>query len=112
MLMLFGEEEIAFFSHKFISDTINFVSMLDCDRTVHVFTKLDGAGSHCQMGGISLAQAVAFEWLNDSLCSDKPQRLDGKHKLVVSDEMIKIVAKYHGEGMAATLKNIQREATV
>ena len=110
MLMLFGEEEIAVVGHKFTSDTMNFVSMLDCDRTFHVFTKLEGAGSHCQMGGISLAQAVTFEWLNDTLCRDKPQAFDGKHKLVVPDEMIEIVAKYHGEEMAVTLKNIQREA--
>ncbi len=107
MLMLFGEEEIAFFSHKFMSDTMNFVSMLDCDRAFHVFTKLEGAGTHCQVGGVSLAQAVIFEWLNDTLCSDKPQAFDGKQKLVVSDGMIEIVAKYHGEEMAATLKNIQ-----
>jgi hypothetical protein len=112
MLMLFGEEEIASFSHAFMSNTMNFVSMLDCDRTFHVFTKREGAGTHCQVGGVSFAQAVIFEWLNDTLCRDKPQALDGKHKLVVPDEMFEIIAKYHGEEMTATLQNIQREAKV
>ncbi|HXY88717.1 MAG TPA: hypothetical protein VEG44_09775 [Candidatus Acidoferrales bacterium] len=107
MLMLFGEEEIANIGHKFVSETINFVSTLDCDRTFHIFTKLEGAGSHCQMGGISLAQAVIFEWLNDTLCCDKPQTFDGKHKLVVPDELIEIIGRYHGDGMVATLKHIQ-----
>ena len=112
MLMLFGEEEIAAVGHKFVSDTMNFVSMLDCDRAFRVFTKLEGAGSHCQMGGISLAQAVTFEWLNDTLCSDKPQGLDGKRKLVVPNELVEIVTKYHGEEIAAALKDIQREVMV
>jgi len=107
MLMLFGEEEIANIGHKFVSETINFVSTLDCDRTFHIFTKLEGAGSHCQMGGISLAQAVIFEWLNDTLCCDKPQTFDGKHKLVVPEELIEIIGRYHGDGMVATLKNIK-----
>ena len=53
--------EIAVVGHKFVSDTMNFVSMLDCDRKFHIFTKLEGAGNHCQMGWMSFAQAVTFE---------------------------------------------------
>ena len=104
LLMLFGEEEIAGVGRKFVSDTMSFIDTLDCDRTFHVFTKLEGAGSHCQIGGISLAQAVIFEWLNDTLCSDKQQTFDGKHTLVVPDELIEIIGKYHGDEMVATLK--------
>jgi pimeloyl-ACP methyl ester carboxylesterase len=107
LLTLLGEEEIAGAGHKFVSDTINFVNNLDCDRTFHVFTKLEGAGSHCQMGGVSLAQAVIFDWLNDTLCSERPHAADGKHTVVVPDELIQIVGKYYGDEMVATLKNIQ-----
>ncbi len=107
LLLLFGEEEIADAGHKFVSDTINFVNNLDCDRTIHVFTKLEGAGSHCQIGGVSLAQAVIFDWLNDTLCSERPHAADGKHTVVVPDELIKIAGKYYGDEMVATLKNIQ-----
>ena len=56
------------------------------------------------MGGISLAQAVIFDWLNDTLCSDKPQAVDDEHTLVVPDELIEIIGKYHGDEMVATLK--------
>ena len=107
LLTLLGEEEIAGAGHKFVSDTINFVNNLDCDRTIHVFTKLEGAGSHCQMGGVSLAQAVIFDWLNDTLCSERPHAADGKHTVVVPDELIQIVGKYYGDEMVATLKSIQ-----
>ena len=107
LLILFGEEEIAGVGRKFVSDTMNFVNKLDCDRTFYIFTKLEGAGSHCQMGGISLAQAVIFDWLNDTLCSDEPQAIEGKHELVVPDELVEIIGRYHGDEMVAELKNIQ-----
>jgi hypothetical protein len=70
------------------------MNSLDCDRTVHLFTKEEGASSHCQMGGLSYAQAVIFQWLDQILC-DKKQEI--KPDPVDSKAFVKIFKKYGGE---------------
>ena len=43
---------------------LDFMLALDCDRYIRLLTRTEGASSHCQMGGLSYAQAVIFNWLN------------------------------------------------
>jgi pimeloyl-ACP methyl ester carboxylesterase len=67
MLFLFSEDDIrdaAAPSADVIIDMLDFMLALKCDRYIRLFTRAEGASSHCQMGGLSYAQAVIFDWLN------------------------------------------------
>jgi hypothetical protein len=67
MLFLFSEDDIhdaAAPSADIIIDMLDFMLALKCDRYVRLFTRAEGASSHCQMGGLSYAQAAIFDWLN------------------------------------------------
>jgi pimeloyl-ACP methyl ester carboxylesterase len=71
MLFLFSEDDIkdlAAPSPKIVQGILQFILSLKCDRTVHLFTRTEGASLHCQMGGLSYANAVIFQWLNQTLC--------------------------------------------
>ena len=70
MLFLFSEDDIhdaAAPSADIIIDILDFMLALKCDRYVRLFTRAEGASSHCQMGGLSYAQAAIFDWLNHIL---------------------------------------------
>jgi pimeloyl-ACP methyl ester carboxylesterase len=67
MLFLFSEDDIhdaAAPSADIIIDTLDFMLALNCDRYIRLFTRTEGASSHCQMGGLSYSQAAIFDWLN------------------------------------------------
>ena len=67
MLFLFSEDDIddaAAPSADIIIDMLDFMLAVKCDRYIRLFTRAEGASSHCQMGGLSYAQAVIFDWLN------------------------------------------------
>ena len=67
MLFLFSEDDIhdaAAPSADIIIDMLDFMLAVKCDRFIRLFTRAEGASSHCQMGGLSYAQAVIFDWLN------------------------------------------------
>ncbi len=93
MLFLFSEDDFIK-NTEILGELLGFMNSLDCDRTVHLFTKEEGASSHCQMGGLSYAQAVIFQWLDQILC-DKKQEI--KPDPVDSKAFVKIFKKYGGE---------------
>ena len=67
MLFLFSEDDIreaAAPTAEIIIDVRDFMLSLNCDRYIRLFTRTEGASSHCQMGGLSYAQAAIFNWLN------------------------------------------------
>ncbi len=67
MLFLFSEDDIhdaAAPSADIIIGMLDFMLALKCDRYIRLFTRAEGASSHCQMGGLSYAQAAIFDWLN------------------------------------------------
>jgi pimeloyl-ACP methyl ester carboxylesterase len=67
MLFLFSEDDIhdaAAPSADIIIDVLDFMLDLKCDRYIRLFTRAEGASSHCQMGGLSYGQAAIFDWLN------------------------------------------------
>ena len=70
MLFLFSEDDIhdaTAPSADIIIDVLDFMLALKCDRYIRLFTRTEGASSHCQMGGLSYAQAAIFNWLNHIL---------------------------------------------
>ena len=75
MLFLFSEDDIqssAAATDKIVVGLLDFILALDCDRAVHLFTREEGASSHCQMGGLTYAHAVIFRWLDQVLLGGKP----------------------------------------
>jgi len=93
MLFLFSEDDIIQ-NIEIVNELLEFMDSLDCDRSVHLFTKEEGASSHCQMGGLSYAQAVIFHWLDQLVCGKK-QKI--KPDPVASNAFIKIFKKCGGE---------------
>jgi pimeloyl-ACP methyl ester carboxylesterase len=74
MLFLFSEgdfEETAITSSATVTSLLDFISSLPCERSIHLFSRREGAADHCQMGGLSYAQAVIFGWLNQTFCGKK-----------------------------------------
>jgi pimeloyl-ACP methyl ester carboxylesterase len=70
MLFLFSEDDIhdaAAPSADSVVDMLDFMLALECDRYIRLFTRAEGASSHCQMGGLSYAQDAIVDWLNHIL---------------------------------------------
>jgi hypothetical protein len=79
MLFLFSEDDIqssAAASQRIVVGLLEFILSLRCDRAIHLFTREEGASSHCQMGGLSYARHVIFGWL-DEVLRDKPPARKG-----------------------------------
>jgi Alpha/beta hydrolase family len=57
MLFLFSEDDIqssAAATRSIVVGLLDFIVSLECDRWLHLFTREEGASSHCQMGGLKL----------------------------------------------------------
>ncbi len=97
MLFLFSEDDIqssAASTSKIVVGLLDFIESLSCARSVHLFNRVEGASSHCQMGGLSYAHEVIFRWLNQTLC--------GSESRIASDTQahqafVEIFRKYAGE---------------
>lgn len=106
MLFLFGADDIhdaAAPSPDIIIDTLDFMLALKCDRYIRLFTQAEGASSHCQMGGLSYAQAAIFDWLNHVFLDGPAPKPAGP---AAADLFIKQFAKYgktQGESKAKEL---------
>jgi pimeloyl-ACP methyl ester carboxylesterase len=65
LLLLYGEGEIEQSNEKVALSILRFVKELTCPVAIHMFDYTDGwAASHCQIGALSLAQTVVFDWLD------------------------------------------------
>jgi pimeloyl-ACP methyl ester carboxylesterase len=96
MLFLFSEDDIidaAASTSAIVAGLLDFIQSLPCDRYAHLFTRREGASSHCQMGGMSYARSVIFEWLNQLLCS---KGLLATPSLADREAFIGIFKKYGG----------------
>jgi pimeloyl-ACP methyl ester carboxylesterase len=68
LLLLYGEGEIEQSDEKVAASILRFVNELTCPAAIHMFDYTDGwAASHCQIGALSPAQAVIFDWLDRTL---------------------------------------------
>ncbi|KTG30292.1 alpha/beta hydrolase family protein [Haloferax profundi] len=47
-----------------------FVDQLTCPTTVRVFTTEEGAGEHCQVGNLTLATGVIYDWFDETMVSE------------------------------------------
>ena len=109
MLFVFSEDDIhdaAAPSPDIIIDMLDFMLSLTCDRYIRLFTRTEGASSHCQIGGLSYAQAAIFNWLNHIL-DDCPAPAPADP--VTTDLFIRQFAKYgktQGETKAKALLDV------
>lgn len=63
MLVLAGEDD------HFVPLELayEFTEMLTCPTTLRVFSAAEGAGEHCQVGNLSLATSVIYDWFDEML---------------------------------------------
>ncbi len=98
MLFLFSEDDIidaAASTRAIVVGLLDFILSLPCERSVHLFTRHEGASSHCQMGGMSYARSIIFQWLNQTLCGKEvmPKEPDVAER----QAFVRIFGKYGGE---------------
>jgi hypothetical protein len=96
MLFLFSEDDIrssAAETRSIVVGLLDFILSLECERSLHLFNREQGASSHCQMGGLSYAHAVIFRWLNHVLCG-KP--LVDEPDASAADRFVDAFARYGG----------------
>jgi len=90
VLLLYGEGEIEQSNAKVVLSILRFVNELTCPVAIHMFDYTDGwAASHCQIGALSAAQAVIFDWLDRAV--NKNDRLVNTDSLHAWD----VLNKYH-----------------
>jgi pimeloyl-ACP methyl ester carboxylesterase len=97
MLFLFSEDDIidlAAPSAKIVQDILQFILSLKCERTVHLFTRKEGASSHCQMDGPSYAHTIIFQWLDHALCGRK---LRNQPSEAARKAFVEMFRKYGGQ---------------
>lgn len=94
MLFIFSEDDIldaAAPSPEIVTGLLDYISSLDCQRYTRLFTIQEGASSHCQMGGITYAQASIFGWL-EHVFYGKPLAMENTSKM--KEMFIDLFRKY------------------
>jgi pimeloyl-ACP methyl ester carboxylesterase len=110
MLFMFSEDDIhdmAAPSAEIIVEMLDFILSLNCDRYLRLFTRREGATSHCQMGGLSYAQSAVFSWLNHVLC-DGPAPPLADHQ--TADMFVHLFGKYGKKAGEARAKALLESA--
>jgi len=108
ILFMFSEDDImdaAAPSKSIVAELLDYIQSLECPRYVRLFTKQEGASSHCQMGGLSYAQAAIFGWLEHVLCKNP---IENQNNNQAQDLFVSLFKKYggdEGESKAKTLLN-------
>ncbi len=100
MLFLFSEDDIidaVASTAAIVVGLLDFILSLPCERFVHLFTRREGASSHCQMGGMSYARALVFQWLDQTLCGKERKN---EPDLSARDAFVGIFKKYGGGQVA------------
>jgi pimeloyl-ACP methyl ester carboxylesterase len=110
MLFLFSEDDIQDFAastSRIVVGLLEFILDLRCDRSIHLFTREEGASAHCQMGGLSYAHSVIFGWLNHVLCG-KPLAPDTDP--AASEKFVDTFRRYGGTNGAERAKSVLEAA--
>ena len=99
LLLLYGEGEIEQSNEKVAVSILRFVNELTCPVAIHMFEFTDGwAASHCQIGALSLAQAVVFDWLDRTVHNNDRSATAG------SLHSWNVLNKYHHTSEIVTLQ--------
>jgi len=98
LLLLFSEDDIvdaAAPSPEIVAGLLDYVASLDCERHARLFTRQEGASSHCQMGGLAYAHAAIFGWL-DHVFDGKPLATGGDPGM--RDKFVALFRRHGGKG--------------
>ena len=109
MLFLFSEDDIvdaAASTSAIVVGLLDFILSLPCQRSVHLFPRREGASSHCQMGGLSYAQAVIFHWLDQTLCA---KACNVPSDPTAPQAFVEIFKKYGGETGAKKAQEVLQQ---
>jgi hypothetical protein len=108
ILFMFSEDDImdaAAPSKTIVAGLLDYIKSLECPRYVRLFTKQEGASSHCQMGGLSYAQSAIFGWLEHALCGNEIRKRNAE----MSDLFVELFGKYGGDKGAIKAKSLLEE---
>lgn len=97
MLFMFSEDDIidaAAPSKAIVAGLLDYIQSLDCRRYARLFTAREGASSHCQMGGLTYAQAVIFDWLEHALCG---KAVEARDDSIMAGQFVDVFRKYGGD---------------
>ncbi len=92
-----------------VTGLLDFILALPCERFIHLFTRREGASSHCQMGGMSYARVVIFQWLNHTLCGKAPL---GNADVADREAFVNLFKKFGGEMGAEKAQKLLDVATL
>jgi pimeloyl-ACP methyl ester carboxylesterase len=112
MLFLFSEDDIsdaAAPSPTIVAGLVDFMLALPCDRYIRLFTRLEGASSHCQIGGLTYAQATIFEWLNHTLGG---QPLAATSSPGTEEQFVALFSKYGGKEAGVRAGKLLKSAQI
>ncbi len=108
LLCLFGEDELAAVNQKLLEETVRYIDAVKCSKTVHLFTREEGAASHCQMGSISRAQAVIFDWLEETFSREvSMQGEERSSEISIPTGLLPLLEKYHGKEIVRNLEGLE-----
>jgi hypothetical protein len=101
-LILEGEAEYAQTDSKTALSVLRFISELTCPTTIHEFEiDKDGwAASHCQIGGVGLANIVIFDWLDKTLV-----KKDGTANIKKTDWSV-MMRHHHNKELEEIFRNM------
>jgi len=111
MLFMFSEDDImdaAAPSKAIVAGLLDYIRSLDCYRYARLFSVQEGASSHCQMGGLSYAQAAVFGWLEHAVCGKSFQ---ARNNSTMPDAFVELFGKYGGNEGSVKAKELLGEIT-
>jgi hypothetical protein len=107
--LLFTEDEIALMKRHLVLQTMQYLARLSCPWTLEVFTREVGASAHCQMGGLSRAQASIFDWLEEVCQQDRKLWSEGQTQrgaTTSTQAAARLIQKYHGVDVARKIPQL------
>ncbi len=106
LLFLFGEDDIrdaAAPSPAIVEELVDFMLELKCPRFIRLFSREEGASSHCQMGGLSYARSTIFDWLDCVLRGiGTPRTAD----TASASKFVELFGRYGGKASAAKARQL------
>jgi pimeloyl-ACP methyl ester carboxylesterase len=112
MMFFFSEDDIvdaAAPSPTIVEGLLDFMLALDCKRFIRLFTREEGASSHCQMGGLPYAHASIFQWLNHVLCGAP---LEAGNDPKAAALFVDLFGKHGGKGAAEKAARLLKIARI
>jgi pimeloyl-ACP methyl ester carboxylesterase len=108
LLCLYGEDELGQMDSMVIAEAVmRYLDRIQCDTTIHVFPTSEGAGAHCQVAGLTLANEVIFDWLDQVFSLEQAQQAPAFH---LDPQFISIMRRFRGKKFDELVSKYRRFA--